>query len=298
MRSNLLSFTGERAVIADGAMGTELQRAGLEPGACCEAWNLEQPEKVKAIHRAYLGAGARLITTNSFRANSIALSHYGFEPRVEEFNRAAARLAREAADGSAFVMGSVGPLGGALEPAGEISSEAGFNAFAGQSASLVSAGVDAIIIETMTSADELELAARAAREAGATLIIATMAFDKVDGGYQTMAGVGVGQAVAAMSRAGADIVGCNCGASMTMDDYAKVVKLMRSHTDRPIIAQPNAGRPELIEGKIVYRQTPQEMAEKVGALIEAGAQVVGGCCGTTPEHIRLFGESLKTDKDS
>lgn len=288
MKPGILESARNKIVVADGAIGTELQRAGLEPGACCEVWNLEHPERVAAVHRAYVEAEARLITTNSFRANRIALGQFGLNSQVKEINQSAARIAGEAADGRAWVIGSIGPLGAFIEPLGETSVETAFDVFFEQARALIAGGVDAVIIETMIAAEELEIAARAAREAGASVIIASMAFNKARDGYKTMSGVSIEQAVEAMTRAGADVIGCNCGARLEMNDYVEIVRRMRSRSDKPIIVEPNAGHAELIEGEIVYDQTAQAMAEKVEDLIRAGADLIGGCCGTTPEYIRAF----------
>jgi 5-methyltetrahydrofolate--homocysteine methyltransferase len=185
-------------------------------------------------------------------------------------------------------MGSVGPLGGFIKPLGEISVETAFDVFIEQARSLIAGGVDAIIIETMTATEELETAVRAAREAGASVILASMAFDKTRDGYRTMMGVSIEQAVEAMTRAGADVIGCNCGARLAMNDYVEIVRRMRSCSDEPIIVEPNAGQAELIGDAIMYDQTAYAMAEKVEHLIQAGAGVIGGCCGTTPEYILAF----------
>lgn len=292
MKPELLEALRHQILVADGAIGTELQRAGLEPGACCEAWNLERPDTVAALHRAYLEAGARLITTNSFRANRVALTRFALDSRVEEINHAAARIACQAAGDQAWVMGSIGPLGGFIEPLGEITRETAFNAFSEQAAALIAGGADAIIIETMTAIEELEIAVPAARQAGASVVLASMAFDKTDGGYRTMMGVSVEQAMAAMMRAGADIIGCNCGAGLVMKDYVEIVGRIRAASDKPIIVQPNAGQPEMIGSEIVYRQPASIMTERIGDLTRAGAGVIGGCCGTTPEHTRLFNAAL------
>lgn len=290
MNRTILQLIRKRVLIADGGVGTELQWLGLEPGACAELWNLKYPEKVKAIHRAYVEAGADFITTNSFRGNRVALSQYGLESQVRNLNLAAARLAREAAIDKAIVMGSIGPLGKA-------NAQDAFDVFIEQARMLVEGNVDAIIIETMTATDELEVAVKAAREAGASTVIATVAFNKAEDGYETMTGTGIRKAVEAMMRAGADVIGSNCGANLAMEDYARIVKAIRSVSDKPVIAQPNAGPPEIIEGRIVYNRTPEMMAADVESLVGAGANIVGGCCGTRPEHTRLFAEKLVPSRD-
>jgi 5-methyltetrahydrofolate--homocysteine methyltransferase len=292
MALDLLESLKTQILLSDGAIGTELQRMGLKPGANAELWNIEDPEKVKALHRAYLGAGARLLTTNSFRGSRMALCSYGLETQVEELNRAAAALAREVAADKAWVMGSIGPFGGILEPLGETSPQEAFDGFKEQAQALLAGGADFILIETMTSAEETDLAIRAARDAGARRVISMMTFEKVRDGYRTMMGLSPQQAVETMDHAGADVMGCNCGTQLEMEDHEEIVRLMRGGTSKPIIVQPNAGQPELVGTEIVYRRTPEEMAARVPDLIRAGASIVGGCCGTTPEHIQLFGEAL------
>jgi 5-methyltetrahydrofolate--homocysteine methyltransferase len=293
MRVNILDSLQSCAHLSDGAIGTELQRMGLEPGACSEVWNIEQPEKIRSLHRAYVDAGAQFLTTNSFRANRFALGHYGLESRVGEFNRSAAALAREVAGEELVVMGSMGPFGGFLEPWGESSKEDVLAAFLEQARALLAGGAQAILIETMSAIEEIELAIHAAREAGAPMVFSTMTFSKAKDGYRTMMGVTPRQAATAMDQFGADVVGCNCGTDLEMEDHEQIVRQLRLATRKPILVQPNAGEPELVGMEIVYRRPAVSMAERVPGLIRGGANIVGGCCGTRPEHIRLFGEELK-----
>ncbi|MBZ5535977.1 MAG: homocysteine S-methyltransferase family protein [Acidobacteriia bacterium] len=293
MKPDILESLQTHVLLSDGSIGTELQRMGLEAGANAELWNVDHPDSIKSLHRAYLEAGARLLTTNSFRGNRLALSQYGLEERADELNRAAAALAREAAAGEAWVMGSIGPFGGFLEPLGETRAEEVFDVFKKQARSLLAGGADLIIIETMTSAEEVDLAIRAAREAGAAVIFAMMTFAKARDGFRTLMGVSPQQAAEAMDHAGADVIGCNCGTELEMEDHEHIVRALRNFTSKPIIVQPNAGQPELVGTEIVYRRTPESMARKVANLVRSGASIVGGCCGTTPEHIRLFNEELK-----
>ncbi|MBZ5554348.1 MAG: homocysteine S-methyltransferase family protein [Acidobacteriia bacterium] len=298
MKTDILESLQTQILLSDGSIGTELQKMGLEPGALGELWNVDHPERIQSLHRAYLEAGSRLLTTNSFRGNRLALSQYGLEARIDELNRAAATLAREAAAGRAWVMGSLGPFGGFLEPLGDTRAEEVFDVFREQARALLGGGSDLILIETMSSAEEMDLAIRAAREAGAAVVFATMTFAKVRDGFRTMMGVSPQQAAEVMDHAGADVIGCNCGTALEMEDHEQIVRALSGFTSKPIIVQPNAGQPELVGTEIVYRRTPEGMAVKVPALIRAGARVVGGCCGTTPEHIRLFDEELKKLGDS
>jgi 5-methyltetrahydrofolate--homocysteine methyltransferase len=293
MKADLLKTLQDHVLLSDGAMGTELQRTGLKPGNVSEIWNVEQSGKIQALHRAYLDAGAQLLTTNSFRGNHFALSHFGLGSRVDELNRSAARLAREVAGEATWVMGSIGPLGGSPEPLGGATPRAAFEAFCKQARALLAGGADAVLIETMSTLEEVRLAIQAAREAGAPVIASTMSFSKTRDGYRTMLGVSPEQAAKAMEETGADIVGCNCGTELEMEDHEMIVRSMRTFTLKPIIVRPNAGRPEIQGTKMVYRRAAEAMADKVPDLVRAGANIVGGCCGTGPEHIRLFANRLK-----
>ncbi len=294
MAHNLLDEVGSGVLLADGAIGTELFRLGLEAGGFGEAWNIEKPELVTAVHKAYCEAGARLLTTNSFRANRPTLASHGLDDRLVEINRRAAEVARAAADGIGWVLGSIGPFGGFLEPLGTTPADQAFSFFQEQARALLDGGADGIVIETMTAKDEIDVAVRAARSAGARVVVAMMTFGKTRNGYRTMMGVSPGEAVQVTTAAGADIIGSNCGLGLSMAEYAEIVASLRSLTDKPVIIRPNAGRPDLQGNDVRYHQTPEIMAGQLGALVRAGANIIGGCCGTTPEHIRLFGAALRS----
>ncbi len=281
----------QRVLLADGAMGTELQLAGLEPGGCGELWNLEHPDRVLAIQRAYVEAGADCLTTNSFGASRVMLERHGLQDQVEAINRAAVGVAREAlGDQAGFVLGDIGPLGGLLEPYGELSERRARDALREQAVLLVAAGVDAIIIETQTSLEELGLAIAAAREAGAPCVIGSVAFDLThdESDMRTMMGADPEAAARFMAEAGADVLGANCGAGIDMARAAAVLRRYRQVSSLPTMAQPNAGRPELENLRAVYRESPADMALRLSDVLYAGASIVGGCCGTTPNHIRHF----------
>ena len=270
-------------------MGTELIRAGLEDGACGEAWNLEHPERVLAIQRRYVEAGADCLITNTFGANRITLMRRGYESELAEINRTGAWIARQAFDGRpGFVLGDIGPLGAILEPYGELSAAEAQTALEEQAAALVGAGVDAIIIETQTALEELGMAIDAALKARAPCIIASLAYDLLRDGvsYRTMMGVSPGQAAEFADGRGAHIVALNCGTGMDMAGAAKVARLYRRHCGLPIMVQPNAGSPVLENLKTFYREGPADMAKAVPEVLEAGVAIVGSCCGTTPEHTR------------
>jgi len=274
-------------LLCDGAMGTMLQDRGLEPGTCPELWCLERPDDVVAIHQAYREAGSDMVECNSFGATAYKLSHYGLVDRCREINAAAARLARSVAGDSQYVLGSMGPTGAMLEPYGD-ETEADFHvAFAEQAAGLQEGGADAVIIETMTALEEALVALQAVRDAASDLVcIASMTFDPVaTGGYATMMGVRPEAFAEACLEAGADVIATNCGTGI--DDMARILQALRVVTGDhvPLMAMPNAGMPVMEQGKTVFRETPDQMARKVGLLLEAGARIIGGCCGTSPAHI-------------
>lgn len=291
---DLLALASSRTVIVDGAMGTQLQLAGLGLGECGSAWNLDHPERLAAIHAAYIAAGCDAVITNSFGANRWVLGRYGLEGRVEEINRAAAKIAKGAAGLGVCVLGDVGPCGGLLPPLGAIDPGALLGEFTRQARALLDGGADGIIIETMTAVEEATIAVRAARAAGAPFVIASLAFDRVPNGLiRTMMGVAPEKAAQAAIDAGADIVGANCGTSMTTGDFARVVEAFRRVTTRPVIVQANAGTPELVDGAAVYRLAPEDLAEGMAEVVAAGASLVGGCCGTTPAHVAELARRFK-----
>ncbi|HXR05539.1 MAG TPA: homocysteine S-methyltransferase family protein [Verrucomicrobiae bacterium] len=291
MKKLLQEAAFERRLVCDGAMGTQLMLAGLENGSCGELWNLTNPDRVLAIQRRYVEAGADCLITNTFGGSRTVLNRHGVAGKVREINQAAARLAREAfGNRPGYVLGDIGPLGAILEPYGELSQAAARSALAEQARALVKAGVDAIIIETQTSLEELGLAIDAAKAAGAPCIIGSLAYDlSADRTfYATMMGVLPGKAAQFVEERGAHIVALNCGAGMDMTGAAKVVRVYRENCTLPAMAQPNAGLPVLQNGIAIYRQTPAEMAGGVPELLAAGANIVGSCCGSTPKHTRAI----------
>jgi 5-methyltetrahydrofolate--homocysteine methyltransferase len=269
--------------------------AGLEQGSCGEAWNLTQPHKVLGIQRRYAEAGAHCILTNTFGGSRIMLSRHDNGDKVVAINRAAVEIAREAFGSSGgYVIGDIGPFGGLMEPYGEIARSRVEQAFREQARALVAGGVDAIIIETQTALEELEIAMAAAREAGAPVVIGSLAYDKMadENQVRTMMGVSPEMAAEFMAVRQADILALNCGTGVDVAMAADVVRRYRSVSGLPVMAQPNAGQPVLEDFKVVYHETPEQMARDLPALVAAGAAVVGGCCGSTPAHIRRFRQIL------
>jgi 5-methyltetrahydrofolate--homocysteine methyltransferase len=281
----------KRRLVCDGAMGTQLMLAGLEQGACGELWNLEHPERVLAIQRNYTTAGADCIITNTFGGNRFMLTRHGHADDLRAINRAAARIAREAFGGrEGFVLGDIGPVGGVLEPYGDLKVDEVRAALQDQAEALVEGGVDAIILETQTALEELGAGLEAAKAAGARFIIASLAYDRsMDGTFfKTMMGVPPEQAAAFAQDHGADVVALNCGTGMDMPAAAKIIPAYRSSCSLFTMAQPNAGLPVLENLKAVYKQTPAQMVEQLPALLATGVNIVGSCCGSTPEHTRAI----------
>ncbi len=297
VRQPLLEAIADRVLLADGAMGTQLQQAGLEPGGCGEIWNVENPEPVLAVQRGYVEAGADCLLTNTFGACRIMLERHSFDDRVAQINARGVALARCAfGDQPGYVIGDIGPFGGLMEPYGDIAQDAVRAAFREQAAALVDAGADAVMIETQTSLEEIGLGIAAAREAGAPCVIGSMAFDLNRNGrdVRTMMGVKVEQAAEVLQDAGAHILAINCGTGIDMAWAARILKRYRSASDLPLMAKPNNGLPELIDLQVVYRQTSEQMLVGLDDVLDAGARIVGGCCGTTAEHIRRFRAALDT----
>jgi 5-methyltetrahydrofolate--homocysteine methyltransferase len=291
---SLLEALGERVLLADGAMGTEIQRAGLESGGCGEAWNLDHPERVLAIQKRYAEAGSDILLSHSFGACRIMLDRHGEGQRTAEINRAAVRIAREALAGRGYVLGDIGPFGGLMEPYGEVAPAAVERAFKEQARALVEGGADGIIVETQTALEELEIAIAAAKEAGVGVVIGSIAFDRMVEGddVRTMMGVSPEQAAEFMVKHGCDVAALNCGTGIDMGMAARIVARYRAACGLPVMAQPNAGQPVLEDMKVVYKETPEEMGAGLPSLLAAGARIVGACCGSTPAHIRRLRQML------
>jgi 5-methyltetrahydrofolate--homocysteine methyltransferase len=283
---------GHPTVLADGAMGTMLFAAGLQFGDPPEVWNLTQPEVVRRIHRAYLEAGSLILMTNTFGGNRLRLGLHGLDSRVAELNQTAAILLRaevEAAGGVGLLAGDIGPSGAIMAPTGTLDYGEAVDVFAEQATALVAGGVDLIWIETMSDLTEVRAAIEGVRRVSPGIpLIATMTFDTRG---HTMMGVSPEQAVVALSAWGADAVGGNCGNGP--DELIPVIERMRAAApDAMLVAKSNAGMPELVDMRAVYRADPAMMAAKALAMREAGARIVGGCCGSTPEHLRAMAETL------
>ena len=291
MKKTLLETLRERRLVCDGAMGTQLMLAGLEQGSCGEHWNLTHPDRVAAIQKRYVEAGADCLITNTFGGSRVMLKRHSHESDLLAINQAGVRIAREAFGGrEGFVLGDLGPLGAIVEPYGDMPQDEALAAYQEQAKALVEAGADAIIIETQTSLEEIGIAIDAAKAAGAPCIIASLAYDlsQDQSFYVTMMGVMPERAAAFIEERGANIVALNCGTGMDMSGAAKVARIYRENCKLPVMVQPNAGLPVLENMKAVYKQLPADMARNVPDAIEAGANIIGSCCGSTPEHTRAI----------
>jgi 5-methyltetrahydrofolate--homocysteine methyltransferase len=279
-------------VLADGAMGTMLFANGLQFGDPPELWNLEHPDVIRRIQRAYLEAGSRIVLTNTFGGNRLRLGLHGLQDRVDELNRTAAILLRaevQAAGGTALVAGDIGPSGEIVAPLGTLDYDEAVDVFREQAASLVAGGVDLIWIETMSDLNEMQAAIQGVRQASPGIaLVATMTFDTRG---HTMMGVSPEEAVAHLDAWGADAVGGNCGNGP--DELIPVIaKMHAAAPDVVLVAKSNAGMPELVDMQAVYRASPEMMAGTALEMRDAGARIIGACCGSSPAHLRAMADAL------
>lgn len=283
--------TGD-VLISDGATGTYLQQHGLEPGGCPEEFNVSHPEVVRGMAKAYFDAGSDMVLTNTFGGSRFMQKKYGFEARVSEFNRLAAEHAKSQIPNSGhYVVGSIGPTGEFLEPLGPVSEAEMYESMTQQATAMAEGGADAILIETQMAIEEAIIGVKAARDNTGLPVIATMVFDKGPRGFFTMMGVTPELAVTGLREAGADIVGANCGNGI--DVMLELARQMRDVDDGYMLVHSNAGIPALEDGEVVYNESPEYMAERFKKLVDMGINVVGGCCGTGPDHISVLSKLLR-----
>lgn len=292
MKPLLEQIKAGSVLVGDGAMGTMLLERGLIGGKCPEELNLTHSSELADIARRYLESGADILQTNTFGASPLKLRAYGLDEQVEAINRNAVKAVKEVAGDCAYVSGSCGPTGAILEPYGDAHPDEVFEGFLRQASSLIDEGVDLIVVETMIDINEATLAVKAAKEVSSSVpVAATMTFDQLPRGFYTVMGVNIEQAIQGLTEAGADIVGSNCGNGI--DKMVSITAEFRKHTSLPLLIQSNAGIPELKNGQAVYSESPQYMAERVHALLSSNVSIIGGCCGTTPEHIRAIRDVVK-----
>lgn len=290
MKRDITMAARQGLLLCDGGIGTQLMALGLPAGEAPEKWNLEYPDRVAHVHQTYIAAGARVLTTNTFGGSPYKLKSAKIDADPGLINRRAAEIACQVAGENAWVAGSIGPTG-AMLMMGDLSEEAMYEGFLLQAQNLLLGGADCVIVETMSDLQEALVAVRAAKQAGDKPLLASMTFTAGQRGYRTMMGVDIPTAVRELTAAGADVLGCNCGSGI--DDAIHIIRELRTLTSLPLLAEPNAGLPQYVDGQTLFRESPEIMAAKIPALLAAGAQLIGGCCGTTPAHIAAFAEQLK-----
>lgn len=289
----LTRVTRGDVLLCDGAMGTMLHQQGLQPGECPDEWCLSHPDVVKSIAASYIAAGSDIVETDTFGANALKLIPFGLADKAAAINRAGVSLAKSAMASRGYVAGSIGPTGHILsQEGGDMSPEQAYDVFREQAVSQADAGADLLLIETMSSLYEAIQAIKAAKENTSVPVACTFTFQKSPKGFRTMMGLKPERAAKEAVNAGAQIVGANC--SSGIEDMVEVAKEMRTACpDVPILIQPNAGTPVLEDGKTVFKHTPEYMAARLPELLRAGANIVGGCCGTTPNHIVAMVQAIK-----
>lgn len=280
-----------KVLVSDGAWGTFLHQKGLKVDECPESWNLKRPEDVLEIAGSYVDAGADIILTNSFGGSPLKLEAYGLESETYELNRSAAELSRKAAGERALVLGSIGPTG-KMVMMGEVSPQEVYKGFMEQAKGLAAGGADGIVIETMSDLEEARLAIEAVRKACELDVACTFTFSKnQDGAYRTMMGADVGAYLEMAKDSGTAIIGANCGNGTA--GMIEIVREIRAlDPDIPVLVHANAGLPVYQDGKTLFPESPEEMASQIEELVTAGANIVGGCCGTSPDHIRQIVQIL------
>ena len=285
-RSEFQALLRNGTVILDGATGSNLRASGMPVGVCTEQWVLEHPEVLQNLQRAYVEAGSQIVYAPSFSANRLSLSMYGLEDKLAEMNRALVQLSRDAVGGRAYVAGDMATCGKPVDVEGGVSYETLIEVYREQAQLLVDAGVDLIGLETMMGVTECSAAIEAIRSVCDLPVMCTLTLDAVGAAYFDGDAELAAQTLPAL---GADAIGVNCGQGPEL--YVSVIQRMRAHTDLPLIAKPNAGLPVIqSDGSAVYGMSPGKFAREMEKLKKAGAGILGGCCGTTPEHIRMLKE--------
>ncbi len=285
-----LRLAEKRIICFDGAMGTMLLEAGLPPGGVPEIWNLDKPEVVKSIHQKYYDAGADVVHTNTFGGSSPKLDVKGYAQEMLAINTRAVEIAKSVCPKGAFVAGDIGPTGTMLPPMGDASIEKWEQAFGDQAKALIDAGADIISIETMFSLDEANTALKCVKNAADIPVVVGITFNQTPAGYYTMMGETIEQCVAVLSQNGADVIASNC--TLGSGDYIELSRQICNAADKPVLIQPNAGKPIQIEDVTEYEQSPDEFARDMQLVIDAGARMVGGCCGTNADFIRELAAAI------
>lgn len=276
-------------VITDGSWGTQLQDKGLSPNECPDSWNLTHPDLVEEVARSYVEAGSKVILTNTFRSNRIALEGFGLEDKVKEINKAGVEISKRAAGDKAYVFASIGPSG-KMVMTGDVTEEQLYKVFKEQSEAIKGAGADGIVIETMSDLTEAKAALKAARETGLPVVV-SMVFDSGNNKEYTMMGNSPEEAATELTNEGADVIGANCGQGI--EGFTNICKRIKASTSLPVWIKPNAGLPELKGGKTVYATSAEDFAEFIPGILDSGADFIGGCCGTNPGFIKEISKIIR-----
>jgi len=288
MHTTIQQLIDERPIIIDGAWGTELLKQGLKPGESPEALNLKSPSLVEAVAKSYVDARSRIILTNTFGGNRFTLERHGLADQVIEVNRIGAEISKRAAGDQSLVFASIGPSGKMLMM-GDVTEEELLEAFSVQAQALAQGGADGLVIETMSDLEEAKIALQACKATGLP-VVASMIYDAGADRDRTMMGISVEQATKELTESGADVIGSNCGQGV--EGFVKLCTAMKANTDLPIWIKGNAGRPEIVDGETVYKTSSEEFASFAQPLLDAGADFIGGCCGTSPDFIRALNNAL------
>ncbi len=293
-RISLKERINEGLFLLDGAMGTELIARGIKAGTCNDYLNIESADTIFDIHRSYFQAGSDAVITNTFGANKYALARHGLDDKVKDINTAAAQIAHGAAGEEKYVLGDIGPSGDFLEPLGPLKADRLKDAFAEQAKALLGGGVDGFIIETMTALDEVTIAIEAVKSISDLPVFVSLAYDPAGEKFRTMMGIDPADAADKLLPLGIDGIGFNCG-SLSMEQYVKLAQIYVSETkgEVAILAEPNAGKPELVDDQVIYKVSPEDFAAAVEKIHLAGVNIIGGCCGTGPAHIEAVAANLK-----
>jgi len=276
-----------RTLVSDGAMGTMLQENGLNAGHCPEEWNISHPNVISTIYKNYYEAGADIVETNTFGGNLYRLKHNGFEDRIYEFNKAGAEIAKSVCPEGKFVAGSVGPTGEFLQPLGLATISDLENAFEEQIQGLIDGGVDVLFIETMSYTEEINAAVSAAQKIDKYMpLVTSMSIEKSAVGYRTLMGITISEFVEKTINLPISAIGANCGKGP--EEMVEIMEEFRNHTDLPLLAQANAGLPETIDDKMIYNETLEQRGELTQILLNRNVNIIGGCCGTNPNHIKAI----------
>ena len=294
MADNLLEVLENKVLVSMGATGTNLVPRGLDMGGCIAEWELDHPREIESLIREFIDAGSDVIEVGSAPANRFRLQPYGFQDRAAEWNFELARMWREATPPDRFLIGSLGVTSKILEPAGEATFDEIYESYCEQVENLAKGGVEGFWLLTLSDTREAGAAIQAVKDCGRLPVIASMVFDSNKRGFYTMMGIDPPTAAKDLEARGADAVGTNCGGTaFHLENTTRILKAMRSASSRFLVAKPNAGNPRAAEGKLGYDITPEEMAAEAVEWVSAGARIVGGCCGTTPEHIAWIAEAVR-----